>query len=173
MHSSLHHPTQLCLMSQQGSQLQGLLLCWVTAVRIHLPLITWHLFHLPSTLRPYILVSIYGVLKKPYFCARWASDFMLQGTDSPPYSSSSTSCCFVSSDCGTLMLAASLLAHTEVVPVQLNSWWLVLQVSIPGLKKPNTLVEGLFIKSWECCFKDLHQASDSSSRPSQVAHHQI
>lgn len=42
MHTSLNNLTQLCFMSQLGSQLQGLLLCWITATRIHLTLIMWY-----------------------------------------------------------------------------------------------------------------------------------
>ena len=42
-------------------------------------------FHMSSTLRPYVLVSVYNVLKKTHFCTwqLWASDFVLHSSDSP------------------------------------------------------------------------------------------
>lgn len=81
--------------------------------------------------------------QKNHFCIQWAFDFVLHNSDSP----TSTSGWFVSIDCGILMLTAGLLADIEVVWIQLNSCWLTLQVSVLGVKKQNTPVEGLFIKN--------------------------
>lgn len=49
--------------------------------------------------------------QKTHFSIQWAFDFVLHSSDSH----SPTSGWFISIDCGILMLAASLLADTEVV----------------------------------------------------------
>lgn len=56
------------------------------------------------------------------------------------------------------VVTASLLAQAGVPHAQLNSCWLIREVSVPGLEKQNAFMEGLFIKDRECHSKELHQS---------------
>lgn len=96
--------------------------------------------------------SAYGNFGLLWF---WAAQQQL-----PPFSP--LAAVLLPSPVGYDVVTASLLPQAGMLQVQLNSCWLICEVSIPGLEKQNALVEGLYIKYRECYSKELHQSPGHS-----------